>query len=294
MNDRTLDQILQAWLDVGPDVAPDHLHEAVAQEARDTRQAAASWRRWIGDSVMSPSTVANIALAAAATALVLVVGLGLMTLGRPVPGTTNLSTSPSPQPTTRSGVDSNDADYSIGRHYLTVEGRPLSLEIPSPGWEPYGELLIAKSEAGSQGAEAIIYWTHYNWMTEHGETDAVACGPWANQPDISVDRLVAQMSTDPGVDLVEASSDVTVGGRSAKHLVVTVAADLGCDPGYFFNWRAQTGGALWQMSSVGDTLRVWIVDDSPEPFFIVAATNAEASQSLAQEVQQIVESVSFD
>ena len=63
MNDRTLDQVLQAWLDLGPDVAPDHLHEAVAQEARDTRQAATSWRRWIADSVLSTSTVANIALA---------------------------------------------------------------------------------------------------------------------------------------------------------------------------------------------------------------------------------------
>ena len=224
----------------------------------------------------------------------LVVGLGLMTLSRPDPGTTDPSISPSPQPTTRPGVDSNDADYSLGRHHLTTEGRPFSLEIPALGWEPYGELLIARSEAGPQGAEAIIYWTHYNWMTDHGETEAVACGPWANQPDLSVDRLVAQMSTDPGVDLVEASSDVTVGGRSARHLVVTVAADLGCDPGYFFNWRAQTGGALWQMSSVGDTLRVWIVDDSPEPFFIVAVTNSEASQSLEQEVEQIVGSIIFE
>ena len=31
--------------------------------------------------------------------------------------------------------------------------------------------------------------------------------------------------------------DVTVGGRPAKHLVVRVREDLGCDPGYFFTWH---------------------------------------------------------
>jgi hypothetical protein len=191
-------------------------------------------------------------------------------------------------------VDSNDADYSIGRHSLIVEGTSLSLGIPASGWEHYGNLLIAKSDVGGQGAEAIIYWTHYNWMTQYGETDAVACGPWADQPDRSVDRLVAQISTDPGVELIEPSSEVTVGGRSAKHLVVAVVADRGCDPGYFFNWRAQTGGALWQMSSVGDKLRVWIFDAAPEPFFIVAMTNADAGQGLEQEAEQIVGSIRFD
>ena len=73
------------------------------------------------------------------------------------------------------------------------------------------------------------------------------------------DDLVAYIATAEGTQLVAAPTDVTVGGYPAKHVEVVVRADAGCDPGFFYNWKAQTGGSLWVRSQLGDTI------DGPTP-----------------------------
>jgi hypothetical protein len=45
MNDRSLDELLDAWLDLGPTMAPERIAAAASYEARSTRQARA-WARW--------------------------------------------------------------------------------------------------------------------------------------------------------------------------------------------------------------------------------------------------------
>ena len=50
--------------------------------------------------------------------------------------------------------------------------------------------------------------------------------------------LATAAATAPGTELVTGPTDVTVGGHAAKHVVLTVREDLGCDPGYFFTWQA--------------------------------------------------------
>ena len=46
MNDRNLDQLLDAWMDLGPNAAPARVAEAARLEARTTRQSAipVEWR----------------------------------------------------------------------------------------------------------------------------------------------------------------------------------------------------------------------------------------------------------
>jgi hypothetical protein len=77
-------------------------------------------------------------------------------------------------------------------------------------------------------------------------------------------------------------------------VVVTVREDVGCDPGFFYNWKAQTGGAMWVTSELGDTIRAWIVNVDGALLFIGAETHHDASPALDREIQQIVDSIRFD
>ena len=76
-------------------------------------------------------------------------------------------------------------------------------------------------------------------------------------------------------------------------MVLTVRKNVGCDPGFFYTWRAVSGGTLWLTTDVGDTIRVWIVPVGGMRLFIAAATNDQATSSLEKEIQQIVESIRF-
>jgi hypothetical protein len=85
-----------------------------------------------------------------------------------------------------------------------------------------------------------------------------------------------------------------VGGRPAKHVVLTVREDVGCDPGFFYTWRDVYGGALWPTTGVGDTIRVWIVDVDGTRLFIAAETTEAATDGLEKEIQQIIRSIRFE
>lgn len=175
-------------------------------------------------------------------------------------------------------MNPGSADYTIGRHSLEVDGghsafvrgghvRLGTVREPSyrqvRGW--------AAGRRGHRLLDALPRGRH-----------TVACGPWSNQHISTVDGLVEAVTTAPGIEPRGGPSDVSLGERAAKHLRVVVREDLGCDPGYFFNWRAQSGGALWQTTGVDDTLRLWILDLDGTLFFVVGQTNVDASQSLEQ------------
>jgi hypothetical protein len=102
------------------------------------------------------------------------------------------------------------------------------------------------------------------------------------------------VSTAPGTKLVTGPSDVTVGGRTAKHMVLTDRENVGCDPGFFYTWRDMEGGALWPTTGVGDTIRIWIVDVDGARLFIAARTTEQASSGLEKEIRQIIRSIRFD
>jgi hypothetical protein len=178
----------------------------------------------------------------------------------------------------------------IGRRELTVGGVPFSFSVTMGGWERFGSISINKSTVGSQGAEAIIFWTSF----PDGEY-ADPCADLISPPvDPSAADLAVAVSKAPGTELVRGPSDVTVGGRAAKHVVLTVREDVGCDPGFFYAWQDVEEGALWPMTDVGDTIRVWIVDVSGTRLFIEAETTKQAGSDLEQEIRQIVESIRFD
>ncbi len=175
------------------------------------------------------------------------------------------------------------------RYSMTVDGIPLSLSVPTGGWERVGGTSINKSVRGPQRAEGMIYWTTF--------PDAVDTYTCARQlkPSIgpSTADLAAAVANAPGTQLIAGPADVRLDGRATKYIVLAVREDRGCDPGFFFTWRDRQGGAMWSATEPGDTIRVWIVDLDGTRLFIAGGTKPDAGPELEQEIEQIVRSIWF-
>lgn len=208
--------------------------------------------------------------------------------------------SPAAASSSPTSTDGPIASVGGGRPRLRVAGIPFSIRIPSSGWERFAErgsplrpgtmVSINRSIAGPQDAEAIIFWS-----TFPDGAIAQPCG-------ILLDRVVgpsaadlaAAVATAPGTELVVGPSNVTVGGRTAKHVELVVREHRGCDPGYFYTWRDVFGGALWPKTPPRSTIRVWIVDIDRKLLFLEAETSPQASPDLEREVWEIVRSIRFE
>ena len=76
MNDRNLDQLLNAWMDLGPTTAPDRVADAARLEARSTRQTAIrQW--WPPRRFPQMNNMAELGLAAAAVVVAALLGYSL-------------------------------------------------------------------------------------------------------------------------------------------------------------------------------------------------------------------------
>jgi hypothetical protein len=173
------------------------------------------------------------------------------------------------------------------RHPLIVDGVDLSFE--ARGWEQFGRISLNKSVRGSQGAEGIVYWAAF--------PDGAIAHPCPSLLDPPVGPsaadLAAAVATAPGTALVAGPSDVEVGGRPATHVVLTVREAIGCDPGFFYAWDDIESAALWTEASVGDTIRVWIVEVDGTRLFIAGISAQDAGAALEQEIELIVDSIRF-
>jgi hypothetical protein len=189
----------------------------------------------------------------------------------------------------------------VARHAVTEEGVPFSFSVPTTsGWERFssistdksagGPISINKSRTGPQGAEAIVSWTSFPDGDYADPCDRLLSPPVGS----SAADLAAAVSTAPGTELLTGPSNVTLGGRPVKHVALTVRENVGCNPGFFYTWRAGYGGANWLKTGVGDTIRVWIVDVHGTRLFIEAETTKGYGFGLEREVQQIVESIRFE
>jgi hypothetical protein len=190
------------------------------------------------------------------------------------------------------------SDSYGARQTVTERGIRFSFDVPQ-GWErfrvatgkhPRGPISLNKSVVGPQGAEGIIYWTSFP-AGDYADPCAQLLGPSIGR---SAAALAVAVAKAPGTKLVEGPSNVALGGHPAKHVVLKIRKNIGCDPGFFYGWaNYRLGGAFWHMK-VGDTIRVWILPVGGTRLVIEAATNTLATSSLRKEIQQIVESIRFD
>ena len=213
--------------------------------------------------------------------------------------------------------DVSPTPFAHGRESRVVEGVRFSFSGPRPtpskwglsGWQSgpatkagVRSLLISKSlGVAGQHAQAVVFWTGFRDRTE-----ATPCAKLLGSVvDGSTAEIAAAVARAPGTRLLAGPTRVTVGGRSAHHVVLRVRRDRGCDPGYFFSWRNPWGGAFWGGTDAGDTIRVWIVKVAGTRLFIEAETeNPDVGQNhpavraeftkVEQEIANIVRSIRFE
>jgi hypothetical protein len=179
-----------------------------------------------------------------------------------------------------------------GPHSISVDGVPISFGVPGlapdSGWA-LDRYEITKDTIGSQDAEAMVYWTRYP-----GGRHAGRCANLDLPVGGSLVDLAEAISRTRGTSLIAGPDDATIGGLNAKHIVVEVAHDEGCDPKYFFTSDPPGGGPGWWETNVGATVSVWLVDVDSTRLFIAGEWKPTASPELVQEVQDIVASIRFE
>jgi hypothetical protein len=180
-----------------------------------------------------------------------------------------------------------------GPHRIIADGVPLSFDVAAlgtaSGWNLYRTPEITKDTGGSQDAEAMIYWTAYP-----GGAYDKRCTKLDLPVGGSLTDLASAVSRAPGTNLIAGPEDATIGGHEAKHVVVQVLEDKGCDPKYFFTSELPGGGPGWWETKVDATISVWLVDVDKTRLFIAAEWKPSARDELVQEVQDIVASIRFE
>jgi hypothetical protein len=222
-------------------------------------------------------------------ALALIVTLGTwLEASPPVEGAP--TPSPSPSPSSSHSPDVPVEVATVRTHTQTAGGVTLSFTASRQGWERHDRFSMNRSVVGPQGAEAIIFWT--------GFPDGGLAHPCARvlAPSVAptVTDLADAVARAPGTDLVSGPSDVTVDGRPAKRVVLSVRDNVGCDPGFFYAWDELDAGAFWGRHTRADTIRIWIVDVAGTPVFIEAETTDQATPGLERDIRQIVGSTRFE
>jgi hypothetical protein len=216
---RDHDRSISAWLvSEAPDRAPDDVLEASRERLRHTRQR----RAWSPAWRYTPmNSYAKLAGAAAAVLVVGFVGYQLLpgTSGPGVPTSAPSNptpapvASPTPVPRIGSGV------LTPGRYaWLAAPGGKVTFEVPA-GWSGSRDGASIFKHEDQPGEIGIGEWTFDGFDVQHVYVDA--CRPPDTLSDIgpTADDLIAALEDQLSIDVVV--TDVTVGGRPAKRVVLT-------------------------------------------------------------------------
>lgn len=242
------------------------------------------------------NTYAKLAIAAIAVLVVAVVGINLLSAGNG-PGGSGPTVSPSPSLTPQPSPSSAPAsafplagELAIGRHPVTIHGVSFSFEVATNGWFSQPARTGGYIQRGADNATTpawMLFWSLDNVYADPCPHTLLSppVGPTAAD-------LAAALLTIPGTDAV-GPTDVTVGGLPAKHVVLTVRGDVGCEPEDFHLW-AGPGESARYASQLPTTIRVWIIDVDTERIVIESELLAGATPELDQEIDLIVESIRFE
>ncbi len=311
--DPDITRVVRSWLRTDEHESADRVLEHVLA-LLDTTPQRRSW--WPARRIADMNAYAKLLVAAAAVVVVVVVGINLMPASAGVGGGGAVPTasptpaptpSPTPVPTPAATPVANDypreTDLKVGTRYpWIVNGVPLSLAVPAPGWTTIGAVpsTMNRGAAAADGpltGSWFILWDVDNVNAVPCTTTALATAPGSSAAD-----LAAAVAAIPKVTVVTGPSDVTVGGRPAKHLVLRLPDTLGCAPDKFNLWFESNApgcggdtGPCWRYASeAGQTIAIWIVDAPAGRVFIEAETYKGTSPEVSDEIQQIVDSVQFD
>ena len=286
MNDRDIDQLLDAWMDLGPTVAPSRVVEAVRLETRSTRQTAIphGWPRTRFPAM--PSTL-RFAFAAAAVAAAAVIGFTFFVapnVGGPGP-----TVAPSPSQAARSLFAGPLApgDYQVSSTNYT----PVTAEFTVPyGWVAGDVGSVGKNSGGP--AEVSLAW----FVVTHVYEDACDSAGTLTEVGASADELVAALVAQRNTD-IEGPHDMRIGGYPAQRLDIGIPADLDTSacryPGRLIQIWADAPEINFFALATDSSGSVYVTDVDGQRVVITATYGPEATDEDIAELEAIVASVRF-
>ena len=176
---------------------------------------------------------------------------------------------------------------------MTRGGVPLSVDLPTSGWHSEQGFFINKDAGVAADGASFLFWDPAP-KGVYADLCAHRLSPPAGP---STADLAAAVSTVPGTDVVSGPSNVTLGGRPAKRVVLKVRKDNKCaggDGGFYLWYGDVQKGEIRYATALGVTLRLWIVDVNGTRLFIEAESYEGASPKVDQEIQKVVDSIQFE
>jgi hypothetical protein len=294
MNDRSVDQLLNAWMDLGPAVAPDRVADAARLEARNTRQTAIPpW--WPPRRFPEMNNTMRFALAAAALVAALLGFAYVMApnIGGPAP----FDPSPTLVPSAEAPIDftthaGEGAELQPGS-YVIDYAAPVEVTITVPD-QPY------------ESWPSPWYKALYDWGPWHQSNEA-ALGFWDVQ-DLPIDPCqpgagIQDPAVGPSVsDLVEAlismpyldmtRSSATLDGYSGELLEVTpkqLPADCVAEP---ILWMTPRSDAI-PLPGPDARTRIWILDVEGNRL-VVAAVEPADDAAISSDLQTLIDTIQIE
>jgi hypothetical protein len=294
MNDRTFDQLLNAWMDLGPTAAPDRVADAARLEAANTRQLPAIVSRWAPRRFPVMNTTAKVILATAA--VVIAAAIGYNYLVAPTVGGPRLF-APDPTPSASAGPAAIDFTQHPGEGAALQPG-PYLIDYAAPV-----KVIITVPDEPAESNPSAWYkamfdwgpWHHTNSATlgfgdvENMRVDACDPGPgWQDPPTgPSVADLVEGLDALENVDITH--SNATVDGYSGELLEITGwDRPAGCSDAPVL-WET-TRGDETLVPGPGELLRVWVLDVEGYRL-VVWAGQDDDDQATADDLQTLIDSI---
>jgi hypothetical protein len=269
--------------------------ERVLLRALDEVDMTTQRRPWWPAWRYSVSKPMRALIAVAAAGVVVAVGYQLLPT-RGGPGGPGVSASPPAIPTAIPTVTPtalanrfpSAGELAVGRYQAVSAGISYSFFIDESGWRSNGDYNLTKGPL--DGDAGLIFWTEppLGAMGDPcGNRRQTAAGPTARE-------LADAMAGVPGLEVVLAPTNASVGGHVAQHLVLHVPDALPCSPSSYYLWYAEAQGQQRYASGLDSTIYVWIVDVPGGRLVIDADTLSTAPETAADEIQAIVDSIQFN
>lgn len=291
MTDRALDQLLDAWMNLGPTVAPARVAEAARLEARSARQTAIR-RWWPPRRFPEMNNTAKLALGAAAVAIAALISYSYLVrpnIGGPVHPSQPASThEPGASIAADLPVLSDQSGSLEPGRYVVTEVEPLRIAITVPdGWTRN----IAPATVWTENSTVHI------WFGRVNNLYADPCDDPAGEPMVpplgpTAKDLADALASYDGIDA--AVSNVTVSGFAGYHVELSVAEPAGdwCG-GASRLWDIEEGEQLGLPGRFG-TLGVWTFDVNGDRLVIAGDVRAAAGSADAAGLDTIADSLEIE
>ena len=293
MNDRNLDHLLTAWLDLGPTSAPDRVGDGARFEAASTRQTAIPpW--WPPRRFPLMNTTAKVALATAAVVVAAILGYNYLVAPN-VGGPSLFPSEPTPSPTPAAvdftALEGGGAELRSG---------PYRIDYAAPV-----DVIVTIPEGQFLGHVSAWYKALYDWGPWHQSNAAtlgamdvsvvatdLCSGTFGAEEDLGagVAALADAIEAIEGVEV--ARSDATIDGYSGVLLDVSSAelpSDCVDEPVLFMT----TQGDAIPAPDVdpNSSVRVWIIEVGSNRLVLVASTS---DLQWVDELQGLVDTIQIE